>query len=61
MQSKMAPWALSPFRHQPKLGCFRGVLGFHISWQDATDWRLVERDGVRIMLPGETVKGPKAG
>jgi hypothetical protein len=37
-------------RHQPKLGVFRGVLGFHISWQDATDWRLVERDGVRIML-----------
>ena len=29
---------------------FRGVLGFHVSWQDATDWRLVERDGVRIML-----------
>jgi hypothetical protein len=26
------------------------VLGFRILWEEATDWRLVERDGVRIML-----------
>jgi hypothetical protein len=29
---------------------FRDVLGFRISWQDATDWRLAERDGVRLMI-----------
>jgi catechol 2,3-dioxygenase-like lactoylglutathione lyase family enzyme len=29
---------------------YRDVLGFRISWEDATDWRLAERDGVRLML-----------
>ena len=52
MQSKMAPWAfvLAVPDINRSSEYFRGVLGFHISWQDATDWRLVERDGVRIML-----------
>ena len=31
-------------------GYFRDALGFRISWGDAPDWRLVERDSVRIML-----------
>lgn len=26
------------------------VLGFRTAWKVASDWRLVERDGVRIML-----------
>jgi catechol 2,3-dioxygenase-like lactoylglutathione lyase family enzyme len=52
MQSKMAPWAfvLAVPDINRSSEYFRDVLGFHISWQDATDWRLVERDGVRIML-----------
>jgi catechol 2,3-dioxygenase-like lactoylglutathione lyase family enzyme len=29
---------------------FRDVLGFRVQWEDAIDWRLVERDGVRVML-----------
>ncbi|HYC13786.1 MAG TPA: VOC family protein [Stellaceae bacterium] len=29
---------------------FVDVLGFRTAWQVASDWRLVERDGVRIML-----------
>jgi catechol 2,3-dioxygenase-like lactoylglutathione lyase family enzyme len=29
---------------------FRDVLGFRVLWEEAPDWRLVERDGVRIML-----------
>jgi hypothetical protein len=29
---------------------FRDVLGFRILWEEATDWRLVERGGVRVML-----------
>jgi len=29
---------------------FRDVLGFRIDWEEGADWRLVERDGVRIML-----------
>lgn len=29
---------------------FRDVPGFRVLWQEATDWRLVERDGVRVML-----------
>jgi len=48
----MAPWAfvLAVPDINRSAEHFRDVLGFHISWQDATDWRLVERDGVRIML-----------
>ncbi|MEX3952452.1 VOC family protein [Paraburkholderia sp. EG287B] len=29
---------------------FRDVLGFRVDWADSTDWRIVERGGVRIML-----------
>jgi catechol 2,3-dioxygenase-like lactoylglutathione lyase family enzyme len=29
---------------------FRDVLGFSVEWPDATDWRLVTRGRVRIML-----------
>jgi catechol 2,3-dioxygenase-like lactoylglutathione lyase family enzyme len=36
---------------------FRDVLGFQLLWEEATDWRLAQRDGVRVMLghcPSET-------
>ena len=29
---------------------YREVLGFGVLWEEASDWRLVERDGVRVML-----------
>lgn len=29
---------------------FRDVLGFDVEWADASDWRLVSRGSVRIML-----------
>jgi catechol 2,3-dioxygenase-like lactoylglutathione lyase family enzyme len=29
---------------------FRDVLGFRLSWEEAPDWRLAERDGVRLMI-----------
>ena len=29
---------------------YRDVLGFRIQWAEATDWRLAQRDGVRLML-----------
>jgi catechol 2,3-dioxygenase-like lactoylglutathione lyase family enzyme len=29
---------------------YRDVLGFQLQWEDATDWRLAMRDGVRLML-----------
>jgi len=29
---------------------FRDVLGFSVLWEEASDWRLVERDSVRLML-----------
>jgi predicted enzyme related to lactoylglutathione lyase len=52
MQSKMAPWAfvLAVPDINRSSQYFHDVLGFHISWEDATDWRLAERDGARIML-----------
>src|SRR5262249_11398766 len=52
MQSNMAPWAfvLAVPDIDRSAQYFRDVLGFRISWENATDWRLVERDGVRIML-----------
>lgn len=52
MRSKMAPWAyvLAVPDMNKSAKYFRDILGFHISWENASDWRLVERDGVRIML-----------
>src|SRR5262245_5252007 len=52
MQSKMAPWAfvLAVPDMNRSAEYFRDVLGFRISREDATDWRMAERDGVRIML-----------
>jgi catechol 2,3-dioxygenase-like lactoylglutathione lyase family enzyme len=48
----IAPWAfvLAVPDFNQSAAYFRDVLGFHVLWQDATDWRLVERDDVRIML-----------
>ena len=52
MQPKIAPWAfvLAVPDLNRSAAYFRDVLGFRIPWEDATDWRLVERDSVRVML-----------
>jgi Glyoxalase/Bleomycin resistance protein/Dioxygenase superfamily len=52
MRSKMVPWAfvLAVPDIDKSAQYFRDLFGFCISWADATDWRLAERDGVRIML-----------
>jgi catechol 2,3-dioxygenase-like lactoylglutathione lyase family enzyme len=49
---RIAPWAFVlavPDLHR-SAAWFRDVLGFRLLWEDSPDWRLAERDGVRIML-----------
>jgi len=58
------PPKLSPFAHilavrdlEASAAHYRDALGFRVLWPEGDDWRLVERDGVRIMLgacPDET-------
>jgi catechol 2,3-dioxygenase-like lactoylglutathione lyase family enzyme len=52
MTPKIAPWAfvLAVPDLDRSAGYFRNVLGFRVRWEDATEWRLVERDDVRVML-----------
>jgi catechol 2,3-dioxygenase-like lactoylglutathione lyase family enzyme len=52
MRPKIAPWAfVLAVPDLDKSACyFRDVLGFEIRWEEATEWRLVERDRVRVML-----------
>ncbi|MDQ1462656.1 MAG: hypothetical protein QOI08_4140 [Actinomycetota bacterium] len=52
MPPKITPWAfvLAVPDLDRSARYFRDVLGFQVSWEDATDWRLVERDSVRVML-----------
>ncbi|MEW6436511.1 MAG: VOC family protein [Pseudomonadota bacterium] len=52
MAAKIAPWAYVLAVHDidRSAAYFRDILGFETQWADATDWRLVERDGVRVML-----------
>jgi catechol 2,3-dioxygenase-like lactoylglutathione lyase family enzyme len=49
---QIEPWAfvLAVPDFNRSAAYFRDVLGFRILWEEATDWRLAERDGVRIML-----------
>ncbi len=50
--ARIAPWALvlAVPDLERSAGYFRDRLGFNILWAEASDWRLVERDGVRVML-----------
>jgi catechol 2,3-dioxygenase-like lactoylglutathione lyase family enzyme len=52
MHPQISPWAfvLAVPDLEKSAGYYRDVLGFRSLWEEATDWRLVERDGVRIML-----------
>jgi catechol 2,3-dioxygenase-like lactoylglutathione lyase family enzyme len=52
MPAKITPWAfvLAVPDLQKSADYFRDVLGFRVLWEEATDWRLVERDSARVML-----------
>ena len=49
---KIAPWAhvLAVRDIDSSAKYFCEALGFVLEWPEATDWRLVRRDGVRVML-----------
>ena len=51
-RSKIAPWAhvLAVRDIDSSAKYFCEALGFVLEWPEATDWRLVRRDGVRVML-----------
>src|SRR5713101_9814879 len=52
MQPTISAWAfvLAVPDLNASAAYFRDVLGFRVQWENATEWRLVERDGVRVML-----------
>lgn len=52
MTNRIGPWAfvLAVTDLRRSADYYRDVLGFRVLWDEATDWRLVERDGVRLML-----------
>jgi catechol 2,3-dioxygenase-like lactoylglutathione lyase family enzyme len=50
--SGFAPWAyvLAVRDLESSAAYYRDVLGFQITWEDAADWRLAQRGGVRLMI-----------
>lgn len=52
MPATITPWAfvLAVPDLARSAAYFRDVLGFRVLWEEAPDWRLVERDSVRVML-----------
>lgn len=52
MRPSISPWAfvLAVPDLDKSATYYRDVLGFKIGWADASDWRLVERGSVRVML-----------
>ena len=52
MVAKVSPWAfvLAVPDIEKSAAYYRDVLGFRVQWEEAGDWRLIERDGVRVML-----------
>lgn len=52
MAPKIAVWAfvLAVPDLERSAAYYRDVLGFQVQWEEGSDWRLVERDGVRVML-----------
>jgi catechol 2,3-dioxygenase-like lactoylglutathione lyase family enzyme len=61
-QPRISPWAyvLAVADLERSAIYYRDVLGFEVKWEGASDWRLIERDGVRIML-GHCPKDIRAG
>jgi catechol 2,3-dioxygenase-like lactoylglutathione lyase family enzyme len=59
MPAKISTWAfvLAVQDLDRSAAWFRDVLGFRLQWEEGTDWRLAQRDGMRVMLghcPNET-------
>ena len=52
MATTITPWAFVLAVHdlERSAGYYRDVLGFRVLWEEGSDWRLAERDGVRLML-----------
>ena len=52
MRPRLTPWAyvLAVTDLERSAAYYRDVLGFAVEWPEAGDWRLVVRDGVRLML-----------
>jgi len=52
MRPTISPWAfvLAVRDLDKSAAYYRDVLGFAIGWEKSSDWRLAERDRVRIML-----------
>jgi catechol 2,3-dioxygenase-like lactoylglutathione lyase family enzyme len=52
MRPKLATWAfvLAVPDLDRSTAWFRDVLGCRVEWEESTDWRLVTRDGMRLML-----------
>ena len=52
MRPRLTPWAfvLAVPDLEKSAAYYRDVLGFRIGWEGAEEWRLVERDSVRVML-----------
>jgi catechol 2,3-dioxygenase-like lactoylglutathione lyase family enzyme len=52
LRAKIAPWAhvLAVRDIDASARYFCEALGFVLEWPEAADWRLVQRDGVRVML-----------
>ncbi len=52
MRPKISTWAfvLAVPDLNASAAYFRDVLGFQVHWEDAPEWRLLKRDGVRVML-----------
>ena len=52
MAPKISPWAfvLAVPDLERSAAYYREILGFGVLWEEASEWRLVERDGVRVML-----------
>lgn len=50
--SIIGPWAhvLAVRDLDASAAWYVDVLGFSLAWEDADDWRLLTRDGVRLML-----------
>ena len=48
----IAPWAfvLAVADMDRTAAYFRDVLGFRVLWEEAIDWRLAERDSVKVMI-----------
>lgn len=52
MPLRLSPWAfvLAVPDLDKSAAYFRDVLGFEVTWEEASEWRLAQRDRVRVML-----------